>query len=966
MVKKYAVFVMFWMFWGAKLFTQSLFFHHLTSADGLPSNIVYDVFQDSLGYMWLATEGGVVKYNGVGYEKFNAPKLKTLAVTNLLEIDNQLFGKNFSGDIISVFKDRLEVMDFWIQKGHKGFPSLGKAEKKLIVYNSNIGYLWDPATKKEEVLYDAGAQHHSLIQIEYKDKDYRLLCIDEKGRIAIVEKRKGDKTTYTHYLQHYKHEKGLLKLLKRANNLYLFNYTKATLYRINKDYSLTLTIAAQSNETKIKYTDFVFINDSVSARCGYNGVDLYLNDKPFRQILKGKAVSRIVQDRDGNYWVATLRDGVFIFPSLYNFNYSFSEDAYVTKLIQSPNGEIIMGTYTGNILAFENGQITRRIKTDRTTEIQAMTFDEHEKELLVFADKLMVLSWPTGNVVREYAVTSTKKIIAKNKKYYLVTSDGIYILDKKSQRIEKQYLKGQRCKSAIWSDQDTGLYIAALDGLYLLKDNNLIKSEKINAGIDNLYLDEGYLWVYTLARELRAYQKGQLIYTKSLQKSMNGNESVVFKDKKIWISEKNCIKYALLKIPVLSFNKLDEEVMNSELLDIFPTSKGLYMCFSQGIQYITSNRAKKKPNTIIVLSKILLAEKRLSAESGKLELAHNFRSLKLCIDILPERFVFGLDSVFYRLKNFHSSWIYLDNAENQIEFSSLPHGNYELLVKVVKWNGTLVVRKLIDLKIKPAFWNQWWFWPALLLLLLVTLYFFVKARIRNIKWKAQEAFERKYREKELQIAGLTALRAQMNPHFIFNSLSTIQSKVILNDMQAATTQLNKFARLMRQILELSGEEEITVKRELQMLKDYLEIEQIRMNGDLIYQISAEDELENLYIPSLITQPFVENALIHGLRHKQGAKQLDVGFNTENRLLKITITDNGIGRSESARINLNRTKHKSFAMSAYQRRIELLNQLQNSQISITVEDLKDKDQRALGTRVVIYLPLKTKKNESSNA
>lgn len=968
MVKKCLIMLCAWLMTLGEVRAQTLFFHHFTTVEGLPSNTIYDLFQDSLGYMWMGTEAGLVKYNGVGYRSLNSPLQKSRALTNLLEINNQIFGKNFSGDIVAVAEDRVEVLDFWTRKGHKGFPALSKAGKQLIVYNSSIGYVFDPFSKKENVIYNAEQHHFSILQIEKDAETYVILCLDEKGQVVIIEKNEEKKVLSSHYIKHYKHERGLLKLLKQGQKLFLFNYAYATLYEVNKDYTLSISIAAKNEDTKVKFTDFVFLNDSIAARCGYDGVDLYLNGKPFRSLLKGKAISRILQDITGNIWVATLREGVFVFPSLYSFYCHLENEEYATKFIQSKTGEIIIGTSKGNILYFKEGHITKTIKIDRTTEIQAMTFSENEKDLLVFADKLIVLNWPSGRIIKEYSVTSTKQIITKNKKYFLATSDGVYIIDAERETIEKQFLKGQRCKTAAWSETDNGLYIATQDGLYLLRDNNLIKAENINSGIENLYAGGAYLWLYTLTQEVKAYSNCRLLYTWSVKEVTNGNENVVFKDNKLWIPVKNCLKYVNLQIPFQKVSIWGEDIMNSELLNIYTVNKGMYLCFSNGIQYLTLKResARKKEKTSIILAKIFLSGEVIRSDSKKLELPYNFRSLRLSIDVIPGRFVFGLDSIFYRLKGFHSKWIYLDNAENLIEFSSLPHGNYQLWVKVIRRNGNGVEKQLITLKIDPPFWNTWWFFLSVLLLLLTGIYFLIKLRIRSIQKRAQQVFEKKYMEKELQIAGLTALRAQMNPHFIFNSLSTIQSKVILKDTQGASDQLNKFARLMRQILEGSGEEEITIKRELQVLKDYLEIEQIRMNGDLEYSIRVNEELENLFIPSLITQPYVENALIHGLRHKTGAKKLDVDFTTDSGWIKIFIVDNGIGRNESSRINADRNNHKSFAMNAYQKRVELLNKLQNSQINIAIEDLRDSDQRPIGTRVIISLPVKTKKSEPTNA
>lgn len=198
----------------------------------------------------------------------------------------------------------------------------------------------------------------------------------------------------------------------------------------------------------------------------------------------------------------------------------------------------------------------------------------------------------------------------------------------------------------------------------------------------------------------------------------------------------------------------------------------------------------------------------------------------------------------------------------------------------------------------------------------------------------------------------------MNPHFLFNALNTIQSYIITEDKEKASNYLSKFSKLTRKILDMSDKETILLQEEIDALILYVELEKMRFD-DLNFTIEFEKDIvaNELLIPSMIIQPYVENAIKHGLLHKKGDKQLFIKVRKTSDYLMIQIEDNGIGRKHSEIINRNKSdNHRSFASNANLKRIELLNAEKN-EIGVEYADKLCNDGESAGTIVNIKLPIK---------
>ncbi len=199
----------------------------------------------------------------------------------------------------------------------------------------------------------------------------------------------------------------------------------------------------------------------------------------------------------------------------------------------------------------------------------------------------------------------------------------------------------------------------------------------------------------------------------------------------------------------------------------------------------------------------------------------------------------------------------------------------------------------------------------------------------------------------------------MNPHFFYNALNTIQSFILSNDKKQAVTYLSKFSNLTRTILEMTEKDSISIAEEVRTLSLYLDIEQARFEEDFSYKILVDEAIdaENIKIPTMLLQPYVENAVKHGLLHKQGKKVVTLHFEKEGENIKISIDDNGIGRQKSSELYAIKNKsHTSFATSATENRVNLLNQYNQKNISIQYLDKTSLSNQSTGTTIIFEIPV----------
>ncbi|MEP6597170.1 MAG: histidine kinase, partial [Ginsengibacter sp.] len=316
---------------------------------------------------------------------------------------------------------------------------------------------------------------------------------------------------------------------------------------------------------------------------------------------------------------------------------------------------------------------------------------------------------------------------------------------------------------------------------------------------------------------------------------------------------------------------------------------------------------------------------------------------------------------FTMLENYDNTWREAVGEKSSIYFL-LPPGKYVFRIKAYNSDG-VKAEKTITIRIYPAWWNTWLFRVPAIIFIGVIFYGLMRWRLKQ-KFRLQlERSEKERQMAELKQKGteleMQALRAQMNPHFIFNSLNSINRFILQNNRAQASEYLTKFSKLVRLILQNSQASLITLDSELESLELYLNLEALRFNYHFDYKISVPKDMDisALQVPPLILQPYVENAIWHGLMHKEEKGKLDVEVSEEDDHLYFKIADNGIGREKATALaSKSATKHKSMGLRITAHRIAIIQNLQTLKSPVTINDLVNADGSAAGTEVIIKMPV----------
>lgn len=292
-------------------------------------------------------------------------------------------------------------------------------------------------------------------------------------------------------------------------------------------------------------------------------------------------------------------------------------------------------------------------------------------------------------------------------------------------------------------------------------------------------------------------------------------------------------------------------------------------------------------------------------------------------------------------------------------FSNLPPGNYEFLARAGFVEGIWSAPISVSFDINPPIWQTWWFQTAGILLILLIVAGIFRFRLNQVKAKAATERQRLEMERDLIELEQKALRLQMNPHFIFNALNSIQALIGKEDPTTSRYHLSKFSRLMRQVLENSRHSMVSLDQEIQVLEDYLSLEQFSRKNAFDYEITIDEEVdpEEEMVPPMVLQPFLENAIIHGISHLTDRKgMITLSVFMEGRQLICEIRDNGVGRSKAAEMKSQQeATHKSMALQVTQERLERLVE-QGTAPELTVQDLVLADGSPAGTLVRIGIPI----------
>jgi ligand-binding sensor domain-containing protein/anti-sigma regulatory factor (Ser/Thr protein kinase) len=982
MIRK-SIFFFYFIILGLPLLSKSqdLLLKNYSTNEGLPSSEVYQAVQDSKGYMWFATNYGVSRFDGYQFENFD--KQSGLADNTILEIYEDYKGRiwfisntaklsYFYNDsihaywnndaFIKVVKDRPAITNksFYVDKDDNVFIGIylqgiykisksGNVSKKypentgvaLYVEGSRVFYNSCPQPKyklninKDNLHFQVQLQnktvkvssgiHLGLIRnngdIYYANNNF-IYCVKDSSNIK--DYQLGDKKIISLYYD-------------PGNNLWAGTYTGGTI------------CFAKGDITK----------------------------EPFLSYLSGKSVTSVVCDNEGGYWFSTLTNGVYYITSIKHKNIS-SESGLSENSMNFLTTDGKKNVWTATLSQYINkitGDDIEKIKVfqDEEIMINALYFDTVENRLWIgtaksiysFANNVLQ-AYPTYKENSDGSTNSTQYttydiVRGTDGNIWLGTNKGFFkIIGKQVTHYDTKdvFLRVR----SMQEDTDGGFLYGTQNGLYKFLNEKYFSCSEKNPLLKNQITFvrkcafNNSLWLATKGEGILVVKGNDVMQILQTDGLTSNHIKHLFIDKNIiWASSDRGLNKITITgnseepVSIERFN-IDNGLISNEINSTLVCGDKIYVATNKGLTVLDKNNLKEKNIAIPVYISGIKVNEQDTLIQEKYLLPY-FKNL-INISFVGLSFKNAGNVTYkYRMSGINDDWVYTKST--QVLYPFLPNGEYVFEVYAVNENGICSkVPAKVTFIISPPFWKRWWFIAISILVAAGIIFLVFYIRIKQIKRTNTLRLKlNKYMQQ--------ALSKQMNPHFIFNSLNSIQYYILNNDKFSSNKYLTKFANLMRLILDNSQQQTIPIKDELSALSLYIELESLRFEDKFEFSIVVDEKIDTSHyrIPPLLIQPYVENAIWHGLMHKEGKGLLKIEMELDENIIVCTIEDNGIGREKANEIRKSQNrKYVSKGTNITGDRLRLINTLNNIKMDVHYFDLHDTDGKACGTKVIISFPL----------
>lgn len=933
----------------------------LSEKNGLPDKEFYDVIEDDNGFVWLCADKGLFRYDGKVFEKYTSTYQRGLSVFYLQEDSlNRIWCTNISGQFFYIENDKLRLFIDLSTELNGELAQYVVTKTYLYVFTVKHIYQIDLNTKTVKIIHESKSRFGS--PYKYKNATYfgsadSISCITSKNELKdLLATNLSDKNQEGVGVVQGKSE------LFKVNSSLFFRQNRMSK---NKFYKINASKEKVENERIISQ----FENNNEIWFTTNSGIWVFeFKESKFQfknRFLNGKSVTKIIKDRDANYWITTLNNGIYVVPNIYIKAYNISKDnKNITSLDKINDSTLIFGSANGNVSFYNTLTHNSRIVNFPTQDrVSTLKYIPNKDEVFVSKDlNAYVLDNKTLEVKSIKRFPTIKSVsILENSDLLFTDYSRVRTLKEADFSNKQTYIsKNKRAYTSFYNDNNKDMYIAYVDNLILY--DSIWNAKAVTYNNKAIYAKSitktanGTIWVATFKDGVFGIKNNEVVEHYTLKNGLSSNHIEIVKaDQNIlWIaSEKSIQALDVIDNNVQTLTKRDGIVSN-DISGVEILKGEVFFASSEGLFSINKEQAFKSQKPEAYFNLLEINEKDTLISSGY-QLKYNQNAIKIGFNV--NGFLFSKKGRYrYRLKGFKEDWLITEIGENTVKYNSLPAGKYTFQVQPLLGNEIEETKiETLNFVIKKPFWKTWWFVLSFGVVILFSVVFYFRRKIKAKEEERIKQLEKIYLEKELISQNLTALRSQMNPHFIFNALNSIQDLVLKQDTEASYDYIVLFSELIRNTLSYSNQDFILIEKELDFLQVYLKLEKLRFGDDFNYVIKYEGE-EGLEVPSLLIQPFIENALVHGLLHKSGKKELNIFFRFISEQLQCIIIDNGIGRVEAQKIvNRQGNVHESFALNAIRKRLDIFKKQYNN-VGYVIEDLYEK-KCAIGTKVIINMPFK---------
>jgi len=975
-------------------------YRHFTVDEGLPSSEVYEILQDRQGFIWFATDNGLSRFNGYQFENFGPMEGLEDPVVFFLQEDakGRIWTKSMSGVLHYLEKDSFHAflgnaaMDTVKASGvHFGnfyvdslgyvynsiFPiglmrflpdgqgtflirdqnstSVYMVENRPIVVACNVDAQNPDAlksqltnTKKNHtdlILYHEGQQFQEMLPYEIKDKDNAVCYLNDNT------------------------------VLMKTNG-YLFGFQKG---RLAWQVPFPEHVVAMLQNSK---GEILFGLGNRKGVMRFTSIDaLRLNRCD--TLLRGYSVPGILEDRQGGYWFATTESGVFYLPNVtmesYNNDAGISFE-YINSIVLKNGQEAFVGLRGGGVVNVNTHSKKITLLPYVGNEISDLAYDVGLDILWASVDEFNLHYLSNGKWHRMADPLNSKKqkkeVTYQGKHFHFscdrhslwaASHSGFIQIDPNKQSVNFTNLDvGFQAGPYVHRTHDVyttssgRTWVASISGLFELKDRQLVAPEQehpaFQARIEALEeLPDSTLVIASKRYGLVFWKNNRVKFlTAADGLTSNALENLhVDAQGNLWVGTSNGLNKVIWRWDgQVTIKKITTAhgLFSNEITDIASGGDFIWVGTIKGLNRFSDS----KPNLYSPKPVLASVWNDQHALDLTVPLDLSYWENNIVVNFFAINFKMN-GQILYRYRFGDEAWT--KTYSTVLNFPSLRPGTHHMEIQAQNEDGIWSESLVFIFLINPPWWQTWWYGTLLFVAGVTLMWFFVlyrTAKVRNEE-KLNAALKQKLLEMEM-----VALRSQMNPHFIFNCLNAINHFVLCNHSEQAASFIAKFSKLIRLVLDNSSLQKVALEKEIDAIRLYMDLEAMRFDGKFRYElwIGEDIDIQFTHIPPMLIQPYIENAIWHGLMHKSEGGHVVVDFKLiHENLLRIEILDDGIGRKRAAELEsktaLNRNPQGTRITAD---RLRMLHSDNNSGDHIIIHDLLDKDGNPCGTKVVLEVPI----------
>ncbi len=930
-----------------------------------------------MGYIWLATDKGISKYDGYQFQTFTIQDgLPSNDIRELfVDSDNRVWLIGSGKELVFIKNDQLQK----VKTPHK---SINIKPKGIHEYQK---ILWID-TDKGLFSYEK----NRLKPYEISDSTWEFLGIDTAGVKWFYDENAilypdGDKNKALPIPLN--EEESLDGRIFQWSDGFLYFKTDEQLYfykdsLIAVKHSSSVPLSAQRAPYLVSRRNIQSLNKKQALQLDYRH--------------QGKfKLYGIFRDREDNWWFNTRNNGVYLLTGNAQLAQTYTienglDDPIVTASIKDRLGNLFLGTENGDLYIINQDDktpmlfplanarnINKLLIDDRflyigTKEgLHLLSLDNFNYPMFGFgitSDLSLIDCSPPSCIIKKNAqnfqisgnFSDINDLFLYKNKLFVASENGIWqlILDNASV-FTGQQITAEPAQSVvvynneIWAGTKNGILKFDLEAPKI--GENAIN--KFKYPVNHIALGiENDLWIGSDGYGIFHFKNKKLHQLPSTERDIIEQ---IIKDEtnNLWAATSQGIKRILKKDEEYKIRayKVIDGLPTKQINSIFSDKRNIYIGTNQGFTILNKIRLSKNnvrpPIFITNVSVNNLNEK------PKPKFSLHYKENNITIEYVGISVKSNKELTYlHKMQGIDRKW--QTTQATQLSYRGLSTGRYIFHIKAIDVEGKSSEERVVSFYIRPPYWETWWFYTLIIASSLALVYFFTQRRIQNIEKRAQEkakiqeetnALQLKVAEEKAEIervnnelarSKLETLQAQMNPHFAYNALTSIQKLILKKDNKTANRYLVKFARLMRQFLEASAETYIPLDKEIELLQLYIEMEQLRFKDKfaVTYEIDPMVKLHEVPIPSMLLQVFIENAINHGLVYKEGNGMLTFKVYQKEQAVWCVIEDDGIGRKKGQEIKKeSKGVYKGLGMKISQERVKYLNMMEEVNVKVQIED-----------------------------